>query len=123
MPFRIADIKKTVRSRGDGERYIHPKLLDAAAMEGQLGLALAYFQARLGRKRRDFEPELLVRFFGEPKVARGLVACLGSAYRWRAQSFADVLEPRDLVRLGLRDIHSPSSLRLHLFDAVNRDAD
>jgi hypothetical protein len=123
MSFRLADIKKTVRSRGDGERYVHPKLLDAAALEGQVGLALAYFHARLGRKRRDFEPELLVRFFGEPKVARGLVACLGSAYRWRAQSFADVLEPRDLVRLGLRDIHSPSSLRLHLFDAVNRDAD
>jgi len=123
MPFRLADIKKTVRSRGDGERYVHPKLLDAAAMEGQVGLALAYFHARLGRKRRDFEPELLVRFFGEPKVARGLVACLSSAYRWRTQSFADVLDVRDLVRLGLRDIHNPSELRLHLFDVVNREAD
>jgi hypothetical protein len=123
MSFRLVDIKKTVRSRSDGERYVHPKLLDAAATEGQVGLALAYFQARLGRKRRDFEPELLVRFFGEPKVARGLVACLTAAYRWRTQSFADVLEARDLVRLGLRDIHSPTELRLFLFDAVNQEAD
>jgi hypothetical protein len=123
MPFRIADIKKTVRSRGDGERYIHPKLLDAAAMEGQVGLALAYFHARLGRKRRDFEPELLVRFFGEPKIARGLVACLGSTYRWRTQSFAEVLDTPDLARLGRRGIHSPTDLRLHLFDLVNQEAD
>jgi len=123
MPFRIADIKKTVRSRGDGERYIHPKLLDAAAMEGQVGLALAYFQARLGRRRRDFEPELLVRFFGDPKVARGLVACLGPTYRWRTQSFAEVLEASELARLGRLGIHSPTDLRLHLFDLVNHEAD
>ena len=123
MPFRLAESRRPVRSRGDGERYVHPKLLDAAAMEGQVDLALAYFHARLGRKRRDFEPELLVRFFGEPKVARGLVACLSATYRWRAQSFADVLAARDLVRLGLRDIHSPSELRLHLFDVVNQEAD
>jgi hypothetical protein len=123
MPFRIADIRKTVRSRADGERYVHPKLLDAAAMEGQVSLALAYFHARLGRKRRDFEPELLVRFFGDPKVARGLVACLSSTYRWRTQSFADVLDARDLARLGLRGIQAPSDLRLHLFDLVNREAD
>ncbi|MGH2388082.1 MAG: hypothetical protein ACRDIE_07730, partial [Chloroflexota bacterium] len=123
MPFRIADIKKTVRSRGDGERYLHPKLLDAAAAEGQVGLALAYFQARLGRKRRDFEPELLVRFFGEPKPARGLVACLSPTYRWRTQSFAEVLDARDLARLGRRGIHSPSELRLHLFDLVNQEGD
>jgi RES domain-containing protein len=122
MPFRLADIKKTVRSRGDGERYVHPKLLDAA-VEGQVDLALAYFHARLGRKRRDFEPELLVRFFGEPKVARGLVACLSATYRWRAQTFADVLDARDLARLVLRGIHGPSDLRLHLFDLVNQEAD
>ncbi len=121
MPFRLADIKKTVRSRGDGERYCHPKLLDPAAMEGQVGLALAYFHARLGRKRRDFEPEMLVRFFGEPKVARGLVACLSATYRWRTLHFAEVLDAPDLARLARHGIHSPTELRLHLFDAVNRE--
>ena len=122
MPFRLADIKKTVRSRSDGERYFHPKLLDAEALEGQVGLALAYFQSRLGRARRDFEPEVLVRFFGEPKVARGLVACLSTTYRWRTQSFADVLDAADLMRLGVQGIPGPSDLRLHLFDRVNHDA-
>jgi hypothetical protein len=122
MPLRLLDIKKTVRSRGDGERYVHPKLLHAANMEGQVSLALAYFHARLGRKRRDFEPELLVRFFGEPKVARALVACLSSTYRWRTQRFSDVLEPRDLLRLALQGIEDPSQLRLHLFDVVNQES-
>jgi len=123
MPFRVADVQKTVRSRGDGERYVHPKLLDAVAMEGPVTLTLAYFQARLGRRRRDFEPELLVRFLGEPKVARGLVACLSTTYRWRAESFADVLDARDLVRLGRRGILSPGDLRLHLFDVLNQQED
>lgn len=122
MAFRLVDIKKTVRARGDGERYLHPRFLDGAAMAGAVDLALAYFDARLGRKRRDFEPEMLVRFFGDPKVARGIVDCLGTVYCWRTQYFADALKPRELLRLGLRNIRTASDLRLYLFDLVDQVA-
>ena len=119
MAFRLADVKKTVRSRSDGQRYIHPKLLEGPSVSAQVGLALAYLHARLGRPRREVDPEMLVRFFGDPKVARGLVSCLRHTYRWRAQELADVLEAKDLARLAARDIRTPPDLRLFLYDALN----
>lgn len=119
MAFRLADVKKTVRSRSDGERYLHPKLLDGVAVTTQVALALSYFHSRLGRARRELDPETLVRFFGDPKVARGLVACLNTAYRWRGQEFAEVLDAPDVARLAGKGIHTPCDLRLFLYDAVN----
>lgn len=123
MAFRLADVKKTVRSRMDGDRYVHPKILDGAAVCGQIDLALGYLHSRLGRARHEVDPEVLVRCFGDPVVARGLVACLHAAYRWRTQGLADVLEPRAVSYLAAHDIRTPSDLRLYLFDAVNRDGD
>ncbi len=120
MSFRLTDIKRTMRSRGDGERYLHPKLLQPTEMEGRMDLALSYFHTRLGRARRDFDAEMLVRFFGDPKLARGIVSCLGRTYRWRLQAFSDVLDGGELQRLGLHGIRCPSDLRLYLFDLVNR---
>jgi len=123
MVFRLADVRKTVRSRSDGERYIHPKLLEGTAINAQVGLALAYFHSRLGRARHEFDPEQLVRFFGDPKVARGLVACLGATYRWRAREFDEVLGPAEVAALTARGLSGPGDLRLHLYDALNAQAD
>lgn len=121
MAFRLADVKKTVRARSDGERYLHPKLLDPATVAAQVSLALSYFHSRLGRARHDVDGETLVRFFGDPKVARGLVACLHTCYRWRNEEFADVLDVRAVARLARKGIHTPSELRLHLYDRINKD--
>lgn len=123
MAFRLADVKKTVRSRSDGDRYLHPRLLDGPAPATQIALALGYFQARLGHARREFDPEMLVRFFGDPTVARGLVACLNQTFRWQAQTFAEVLDPPSDAWLRDLGIDTPSDLRVHLFDAVNRSGD
>src|SRR6266581_3430889 len=106
MAFRLADVKKTVRSRSDGHRYIHPKLLEGPAVSAQVGLALAYLHARLGRPRREVDPEMLV-------------ICLRHTYRWRAQELADVLEVKDLARLAARSIRTPCDLRLFLYDTLN----
>ena len=123
MAFRLADVKKTVRSRKDGARYLHPKLLDPAVVSAQVSLALAYFQSRLGRARRDVDPEMLVRFFGDPKVARGIVSCLSVSYRWRTQEFAEVLEPHNVAHLAALGLHTPRDLRLYLYDYVNGHGD
>lgn len=119
MAFPLADVKKTVRSRADGERYLHPKLLSGAAVEAQVGMALSYFHARVGRARRDIDPELLVRFLGNPKIARGLISCLNASYRWRLLDFSEVLEPVAVARLQARSLHTPGDLRIYLYDAVN----
>lgn len=123
MSFRLADVKKTVRTRGDGERYVHPKLLGGVATLTQIELALAYFNSRLGRARSEVDPETLIRFFGDAKVARGVIAALGDVYRWRAQEFAEVLDARPLAALAAKGLATPSDLRLYLFDAVNRHGD
>src|SRR5579884_2405665 len=119
VAFRLADVKKTVRSRSDGERYLHPKLLDGVAVTTQVALALSYFHTRLGRTRGEIDPETLVRFFGDPKVARGLVACLHTAYRWRSRQLGEVLDPPQVARLAAKGIFTPCDLRLYLYDAMN----
>src|SRR5579864_7611668 len=122
MAFRLADVKKTVRGRADGERYLHPKLLEGEALCTQVTLALNYFHSRLGRTRREVDPEMLVRFFGDPKVARGLVACLSATYRWRTLAFAEVVDARAVARLAARGIGTPCDLRLYLYDQLNAHA-
>lgn len=119
MTFRLQDVKKTIRSRSDGHRYIHPALLDAATMAPAIALALAYLASRAGRPRCEVESEVLLRFFGDSRVARGLVACMAGAYRWRCQDFAEVVDARTASRLARHGIHTPSDLRLYLFGLVN----
>ena len=119
--FRLIDVKKTVRARGDGRRYIHPKLLDEETNAPRVALALSYFQTHLGRTRREVDPEVLVRFFGDPKVARGLVACLSASYRWHSQGFGDVVDDRTVTRLARQGLHTPGDLRLYLYDMINKD--
>lgn len=123
MPFRLADVKRTVRSRSDGERYVHPKLLEAGVDERRIELALNYFEAHLGRARADLDAEALMRFLGEPIIARGVVVCLSGTYQWRCRRFPDVLEERQVAHLASLGIATPSELRLHLFDALNRGGD
>lgn len=121
--LKLQDVKRTVRARSDGERYLHPKLLDGAAPLGQVALALGYFQSRLGRARHELDPEMLVRCFGDPKIARGLVACLGTTYHWRSQDFAEVLDGSTHCWLAARGLYTPTDLRLHLYDLVNMHGD
>jgi hypothetical protein len=123
MALRLSDVKKTVRSRKDGGRYVHPTLLASTSIRTQVGLALAYFEARLGRARHDFDPEFIVRFFGDARLARGLVACLGETYRWRAREFADVLTPPQQATLTALGLVTPIDLRLFLYDALNAESD
>ncbi len=119
MPFRLADVKKIVRKRSDGERYLHPQLLEGVGALTQVSLALAYFNNRLGRRRSDFDTETLVQIFGDARLARGVVSCLAATYQWRNHTFAEVLEAQNVARLLSRGIATSSDLRLHLFDAVN----
>ena len=122
MTFRLVDVKKTVRARADGRRYLHPKLLGAESAMA-VDMALAYFHAHLGRSRRETDPEILVRFFGDAKVARGLVACLGRTYRWRSLDFAEVLDQSTAAWLAAREVKTPGDLRLYLYDQVNAIGD
>jgi hypothetical protein len=123
MAFRLADVKRTVRARSDGERYIHPKILEGQADVSRIALVLNYFEAHLGRMRVDMDAEALLRFLGEPIIARGVVSCLGGTYAWRSRQLADVLAERQVARLASYGITTSTDLRLYLFDVVNQRGD
>jgi hypothetical protein len=116
------DVPYTTR-RTDGGVRLYPRLLrDRSRLPG-IGIAIEYFESLLGHERRELQPEVLVEFFGEPKLARGLVNCLGHSYRFRSRRLEEVvgrLAARRLRRMGLG---TPSSLRLWLFDRLNERHD
>lgn len=118
MAFKTADFKKTSRKSGDG-RALYPYQIRDDRYTAAIGYAISYYERMVGRRRAEFEAEALLEFFGDPKLARGLVACLARTYVWRAQSFAEAFgEPtaRALWRVGLA---SPAALRRRLYGLAN----
>src|SRR5689334_7085666 len=98
MAFPLKDVRFTTRRRGgarsntstaeaahpegsatDGGTegslpVLYPRLLRDTSIIPQIGIALGYFDSMVGKERREFDPELLVQFFGDHKVARCIVA-------------------------------------------------
>src|SRR5215510_8781812 len=103
MAFKTADFKKTTRA-SDGERVLYPYQIKDDRFTASIGYAIAYYERMVGRRRAEFEAETLLEFFGDPRLARGLVACLAHTYAWREQTFAEALgedTAHALWRVGL----------------------
>jgi predicted nuclease of restriction endonuclease-like RecB superfamily len=118
MSFKITDFKKTTRASG-GERLLYPYQIRDDRFTAAIGYAIAYYERMVGRRRAEFEAETLLEFFGDPRLARGLVACLARTYSWRAQTFAEALgedAARVLRRAGLT---TPAALRARLYGLAN----
>ncbi|HEU4322968.1 MAG TPA: DUF790 family protein [Roseiflexaceae bacterium] len=118
MAFKTADFKKTTRRSGE-ERLLYPYQIRDDRYTAAIGYAITYYERMVGRRQAEFETEALLEFFGDPKLARGLVACLARTYLWREQTFADAFgEPtaRALWRAGLA---SPADLRARLYGLAN----
>jgi hypothetical protein len=117
LSFR--DLRFSTRRSGQARPSLHPRLLRDDAVLPKLDIALQYFESMRGRRRRDFDPEVLVHFFGDHRLTRGLVAALARSYRFRSPSLAEVLGPAVSDRLRMQGIACPRDLRLSLFDRVN----
>jgi hypothetical protein len=118
MSFKITDFKKTTRV-SDGERLLYPYQIRDDRYTASIGYAIAYYDRMVGRRRAEFEAETLLEFFGDPRLARGLVACLARTYVWRAQTLAEALGDevaRALWRAGLR---TPMAMRAKLYGLAN----
>jgi Protein of unknown function (DUF790) len=118
MSFKITDFKKTTRA-SDGERLLYPYQIRDDRYTASIGYAIAYYERMVGRRRAEFEAETLLEFFGDARLARGLVACLARTYAWRAQTLAEALgdeTARALWRVGLR---TPAALRAKLYGLAN----
>lgn len=118
MAFQLSDFKKTSRRSGD-ERLLYPYQIRDDRYTAAIGYAVAYYERMLGRRRAEFEAETLLEFFGDPRLARGLVACLARIYIWRAQTLAEALGDTPAQTLRSAGISRPADLRARLYGLAN----
>ena len=91
MPIAVKDVRFTTRRTGDGDPLLYPRLLKDRSILASIDVALQYFETMLGEERRSLDPEALVHFFGDYKVARGMVASIGRTYRYRTPAVEDLV--------------------------------
>ncbi len=118
MAFKTADFKKTTRKAGD-ERLLYPYQIRDDRYTASIGYAIAYYERMVGRRRAEFEAETLLEFFGDPRLARGLVACLARTYAWREQTFAEALGDETARALWRAGLATPAALRARLYGLAN----
>jgi len=100
MALAAKDVRCTTRRTGDGDPLIHPRLLRDRAILVSIDVATQYFETMLGEQRRAFDSDTLVNFFGDYKVARGMVASLGRVYRYRTPSIDEIVTQTAARRLA-----------------------
>lgn len=119
--LKLTDLRKTTRRSGkDGMRVVYPRFLRDASLAPRIEMAIRYMERMLGQPRHALDDEVIIQLFGDHKVARCLVACLGAYYRHRPRTLGEVLPPEAVAVLATHGIASASDLRLWLFCRVNR---
>ena len=121
MPLSVKDVRFTTRRNGDGDPQLYPRLLKDRAILTSIDVALQYFETMVGEERRALDPEALVHFFGDYKVARGMVASIGRTYRYRTPSVEEVVTRVAWRRLQRAGLEGPGALRALLWDQANAD--
>ena len=117
MALALSDFKKTSRTTELG-RQLYPYQIRDDRYLASISYAINYYEQMLGRRRRELEAATLIEFFGDPKLARGLVACLGRTYRWHQQLFSEVLPASAWTALQALNLTSPADLRALLYRHV-----
>lgn len=119
MAFKPSDFKKTTRGTGES-RSIYPHQIRDERHTAAIGFAVAYFERMAGQRRAAFEAEALLEFFGDPRLARGLVACLARTYAWRGLSFDETIGPEAADALARAGVSRPAELRARLYALANQ---
>src|SRR3954470_8008524 len=114
MAFKSGDFKKTTRAG-----VLYPYQIKDDRFTASISYAISYYERMLGRQRGEFEAETLLEFFGDPRLARGLVACLARTYAWRQQTFAEALGDEIAQLLWRTGLTSPAALRAKLYGLAN----
>lgn len=118
MAFRKSDFKKTIRKAGE-QRVIYPYQIRDDRYTAAISYALAYFERMIGRRRAEFETDTLMEFFGDARLARGLVACLGRTYTWHTQTFSEVFGAEKAHILRRAGVTTAAGIRARLYGLAN----
>ena len=125
MAFPLKDVRLTTRrqtgANDDALPILYPRILRENSFLPKIGITINYFESMLGKPRRDFDPELLVQFFGDHKLARCIVASLARRYRFHTPPLETIVTPTALLRLRKAQLDHPRLLRLDLYDRANRE--
>jgi predicted nuclease of restriction endonuclease-like RecB superfamily len=119
MAFATSDFKKTSRTV-KGTRMLYPHQLRDDRYLAAISYAIDYYERMVGRPRREMQVDTLLEFFGDPKLARGIVACLGRTYVWHQPTFADVLDAATWQALQQLGLDRPAGLRAYLYRYANQ---
>lgn len=119
MAFSLTDFKKTSRTI-EGRHVLYPHQLRDDRFVAAISYAIDYYERMVGRPRHELQSETLLEFFGDPKLARGIVACLGRSYAWHTPSFDELLDRPSWIALREQGLTSSVALRAHLYRYANK---
>ena len=120
MAFRQEDFKKTTRKGGgDAPASVYPHQLKDKKTLARLEVAIRTFDGAVGKRRRDMDAQAMTDFFGDPRLARGIVACLGQFYRYETLDFAQAVGRDAAGHLRAAGLARPVEVRADTYAWVN----
>lgn len=118
MRLRLDELKKRLTRRGETV-YVEPYLLKPGELDAELRALIGLYESWVGRSRAEFPEDRAVELVGDYRLARAFTACLSEWYEWRAPAWPGPASAEEAAALAVRDISSPSLLRLALYNEVN----
>ena len=121
MAFRQEDFKKTSRkgSVAGAPAAVYPHQLKDKKAIARLEIAIRTFDAAAGKRRRDMDAQAMTDFFGDPRLARGIVACLGQFYKYATPDFRQLVGRDSAVHLRDAGLTKPTEVRAFTYAYVN----
>ncbi len=122
MAFRLEEFKKTTRKgAGDAPAAVYPHQLKDKKILTRLPIAIRTFDGSVGRRRKDMDAQAMTDFFGDPRLARGVVACLGQFYQYATPDFAQAVGRAGAQRLHGAGLLRPADIRATTYAHVNAE--
>jgi len=123
MAFRQEDFKKTTRkSANGGPAAIYPHQIKDKAARAKLEVAIRLFDGLVGKRRGEMNAAALTDFLGDPRFARGVVACLGQYYAYKTPPFTQMVGAKAAL-LTEAGLGTPMALRAYTYAQVNQTHD
>lgn len=126
MAFRLEDFKKTSRKAADGSHapaLVYPHQMRDKKAFARLDAAIRTFDTLIGKRRGELDAGVMADFFGDPRLARGVIACLGRFYRYKTPGFAEIVGEAAAQHLADADLSQPMKVRSHTYADVNAQYD